>query len=223
MNPYEPQTWENLVESSERGGWARTGGLGVDVGAVDVVGEQGGHSHKLGRASGGDGHEEHGHDQDGARLAHQEDGRGGGHQTCSTRQRPTSDKRHNRNASSRHQRKKKGSQQVNLTVVLLKAVLKMLIGSAERFPGGDFGGAQPSAKSGPSSVAKLGARDKSRCLSRTTSQNRCSEEGMQRTRSGLVKGDGEVEGKGGEAHGGGEGEGDAEPHEAAHEVAGVRS
>ena len=82
--------------------WALTGGLGVDVGAVDVIGEKGGHCHQLGRASRCDSHEEHGHNQDGAGLAHQKDSRGGGHQTCSARQEPSADKTPPRSPTSRN-------------------------------------------------------------------------------------------------------------------------
>lgn len=51
------------------------GGVRVDVGAVDVVGEEGGDGHELRGAGGGDGHEEHGEEEHGAGVAHE---RGGG-------------------------------------------------------------------------------------------------------------------------------------------------
>ena len=62
------------------------GGLGVEVGAVEVVGEEGGDGDELRGAGGGDGHEEHDGDPDGAALSEQEIGDGGG-----TRPAPASD------------------------------------------------------------------------------------------------------------------------------------
>jgi hypothetical protein len=53
------------------------GGVRVDVGPVDVVGAEGGDGHKLSRARRGDGHEEHGEEENGAGLAHERRGGGG--------------------------------------------------------------------------------------------------------------------------------------------------
>lgn len=59
-------------------------GLGVDVGLIDVVGDQGGDGDLLRGTSGGDSHEEHDEDEVGAAVAHHVDGDCRGHETCMT-------------------------------------------------------------------------------------------------------------------------------------------
>mmetsp|Transcript_48449 Transcript_48449/g.116527 ORF Transcript_48449/g.116527 Transcript_48449/m.116527 type:complete len:533 (+) Transcript_48449:67-1665(+) len=57
-------------------------GLGVDILAVDVVGDERRDGDALGRAGGGDGHEEHDDHEDAAALAHHDRGRGRRHQAA---------------------------------------------------------------------------------------------------------------------------------------------
>ena len=64
----------------------RASGVGVDVGAVHVVGEQRGHGHQLGGAGRRDRHEEHDDHEDGAAAAQQVQRGRRGHQACARTQ-----------------------------------------------------------------------------------------------------------------------------------------
>mmetsp|Transcript_9057 Transcript_9057/g.41183 ORF Transcript_9057/g.41183 Transcript_9057/m.41183 type:complete len:746 (-) Transcript_9057:32-2269(-) len=78
------ETHEDTEEHNTVAGDAENvlaGGVGVDVLAVDVVGDERGHGDLLSGAGGDDGHEKHDGDGDGTALAHEVSSDGGGDET----------------------------------------------------------------------------------------------------------------------------------------------